>query len=241
MCAATALPFLSRRAAGRRVTLSFALLLALSPLPAAAHPHEFVDARLTLRFDDAGALTAIGVEWRYDALTSMLILADLGLNPAAETLDDDDAATLSGFDTNWVEGYNGDLWPRQAGTEIALGGAEDGRAWLEDGAIVSHHWRRVLQPVDLTAEPLSIKVYDPEYWIAYTIAAHASFEGRSDCRSRLFGPDLSRAEAELQAALDELLAGGQDIEANFPAMGAEFADELRIDCGPAPREAVPPS
>ncbi|MCC5999464.1 MAG: DUF1007 family protein [Pararhodobacter sp.] len=207
--------------------------LILFPQTAAAHPHEFIDTRLTLRFDDTGALTAVGVEWRYDAFTSMLILSDLGLNPAADTLEGADAETLSGFDTNWVEGYNGDLWPAQGATEIALGAPLEGHAWLDDGQIVSRHWRQVLDPVNPEAGALSIRVFDPEYYIAYTIADHAQFEGRSDCHSRLFGPDLSAAQDVLQAALDELLAGGvQDVEANFPAVGAHFAEELLVECGP---------
>ncbi len=213
------------------LSLSFVTFV---PAPVQAHPHEFIDTRLTLHFGEAGKLEGVGVEWRYDAFTSMLILADLGLDPAAETLDEADAATLSGFDTNWVEGYNGDLWPAQGETEIVLGGPEEGRARLEAGEIVSHHWRRVLNPVDPAAMPLSIRVFDPEYFIAYTIADHARFEGRDDCRSRLFGPDLDQANERLQAALDELYAGGiTDIEANFPAVGAHFAEELVIECGPA--------
>lgn len=209
-----------------------AVALALAPLPAAAHPHEFIDTRLTLHFNDAGALTLIGVEWRYDAFTTMLILADLGLNPAAETLAEDEAEILAGFDAQWIEGYNGDLWPRQGDTEIALGGPEEAHARLDDGEIVSRHSRRVLQPVTPEAGALSIQVYDPEYYIAYTIADHARFEGRSDCRSRLYGPDLGAARERLQAALDELHAGGvQDIEANFPAVGVHFAEELVIECG----------
>ncbi len=220
-----------------RIPLAAGLGLAMAGLlaaPVQAHPHEFIDTRLTLHFGETGKLEAVGVEWRYDAFTSMLILADLGLDPAAETLDEADAATLSGFDANWVEGYNGDLWPTLGDTEIMLGGPEEACARLDEGEIVSQHRRRVLDPVDPATMPLSIRVFDPEYFIAYTIADHARFEGREDCRSRLFGPDLDQANERLQAALDELYAGGiTDIEANFPAVGAHFAEELVIECGPA--------
>ncbi len=223
------------RAVAERGLIAALAMAALSaaPLPAAAHPHEFIDARLTLHFNEAGALEAFGVEWRYDAFTSMLILGDLGLDPAAESLDEADAAILSGFDMNWQPGYEGDLWPEQDGEPLPLLPPVDGHAWLEGGQIVSRHTRPLRAPADPQDGPLVIRVYDPEYYIAYTIADYARIEGRADCRTRLFGADLEAARAQLEAAIDELYASGvQDIETDFPAVGADFADELRLECSP---------
>ncbi len=208
-------------------------LVALAAAPARAHPHEFIDVALELRFDTVGTLTEIGVEWRYDAFTSMLILADLGLNPAAEALSPEDEAVLAGFDLNWDEGYNGDLWPMQADTPLSLGPPVPETTTLDAGQIVSRHVRPVLEPVDPALGPLVIQVYDPEYYIAYTIAGQTIIDGSEDCRARVFVPDLSAANAQLEAALDELYAGGTfDLEADFPAVGRNFAEEVRIDCAP---------
>lgn len=212
---------------------ALALAACLAAPVAQAHPHEFVEARLTFRFDAAGVLERVGVEWRYDAFTSMLILSDLGLNPAAETLSPEEEAQLSGFDTNWQPGYDGDLWPYFDGRPVPLGPPEEARARLEDGEIVSQHWRAVEGVVDPAAGELVVRVYDPEFYVAYTIGHDSRVEGRVDCRLRIFAPDLGAAEERLQAALDELMAGGvTDIEANFPAVGRDFAEELRFDCAP---------
>lgn len=209
-----------------------AMVLAFSAASARAHPHEFVDAALELRFDANGALTEIDVEWRYDAFTTLLILSDLGLNPAAEALSPEEQALLDGFDMNWDEGYNGDLWPMQDEAPIALGPPQPIATLLEDGQIVSRHRRPVLSPVDPVHGSLIIQIYDPEYYIAYTIAAQAVIQGRDDCRTRIFTPDLGAARAQLEAALDELYAGGiDDQEENFPAVGRDFADEIRVECG----------
>lgn len=206
--------------------------LALTAAPARAHPHEFIDAALELRFDTSGALAEIEVEWRYDAFTTMLILADLGLNPAAEALSPEDEAVLAGFDLNWVEGYEGDLWPMQGEAPLALGPPVPVTTTLDAGQIVSRHVRPVLSPVDPAAGPLVIQVYDPEYYIAYTIAGQSAIDGREDCRTRVFVPDRSVANAQLEAALDELYAGGvTDPEEDFPAVGRDFAEEIRVECG----------
>lgn len=198
---------------------------------ARAHPHEFIDAALELVFDASGDLTGIGVEWRYDAFTTMLILADLGLNPAAGALAPDEEAVLAGFDLNWDAGYNGDLWPIFDEAPITLGQPEPVRTWLEDGQIVSQHRRAVISPIDPAAGHLVIQVYDPEYYIAYTIAAQPTILGRADCQARVFVPDLSAARERLEAALDELYAGGGgDLENSFPTVGRDFAEEIRLDC-----------
>ncbi|MCC5970026.1 MAG: DUF1007 family protein [Pararhodobacter sp.] len=212
---------------------ALATAMALPAVTARAHPHEFIDAALELRFDADGALTDIGVEWRYDAFTTMLILGDMGLNPAAETLSPEEEALLDGFDLNWMEGYEGDLWPTQGEVPIALGPPQPVATVMEDGQIISRHIRPVLTPVDPAQGPLVIQVYDPEYYIAYTIAAQTAIDGREDCRARIFVPDLSAARAQLDAAIDELYAGGVvDIEEDFPAVGRHFAEEIRLDCSP---------
>lgn len=210
-----------------------AVLMTLAQ-PAQAHPHEFVDVALELEFGPAGALSAIGVEWRYDAFTTMLILADLGLNPAAETLEAGDEAALAGFDLNWDAGYDGDLWVEQNDAPISLGPPEPRRTWLENGQIVSQHRRPIMRPVDPAAGPVVVQVYDPEYYIAYSLVAPPALHGREDCRARVLGPDLGLARERLEAALDELYAGDAgDLEDSFPTVGRDFAEKIRLECAAA--------
>ena len=206
-----------------------ALALALVPGLAAAHPHEFVEAALTLRLDGEGRLTGIEVEWRYDPFTSMLILSDLGLNPAVADLAAQDAPALQGFDLDWMDGYNGDLWPLFDGRPMGLLPPVAGPAEVSGGQVVSRHSRAVAEPVDPRAGQVSIRVYDPEFYVAYSIAVPADVVGDTACRARVFGPDLAAAHERLDAALAES-AGTDDIELAFPMVGEHFADELRLEC-----------
>jgi polyphosphate kinase len=210
--------------------LVLTLCLAVLPPAARAHPHEFVDARLGFVFDDAGRLTAVSVEWRYDEFTSMLIQSDLGLNPAATDLAADQAPELQGFDMDWIEGYNGDLWPMADGEDLELGPPQPGPVTVEGGQIVSRHHRVLPQPIDPRQVRIVVQVYDPEFYIAYTIAQGSSDLSQIGCRARVFTADFDAAYARLEVALEELSAGGADIEMNFPRVGRDFADEIRIDC-----------
>lgn len=207
-----------------------ALALALVPGLAAAHPHEFVEAALTLRLDAEGRLASIDVEWRYDPFTSMLILSDLGINPALTDLAASEAPELQGFDLDWAEGYDGDLWPVFDGRPLRLLPPVAGPAEVSGGQVISRHSRALSEPVDPRAGDVSIRVYDPEFYVAYTIAVPPAVVGDPACRARVFGPDLAAAQAVLEAALAEV-AGTEDLELNFPMVGEHFADELRLDCG----------
>jgi ABC-type uncharacterized transport system substrate-binding protein len=195
------------------------------PGGALAHPHEFVEASLTLHMAN-GQLTAIGVEWRYDPFTTMLILSDMGLNPAAETLEDSELSAIQGFDTNWIDGYEGDLYVFAGAERIALDGPVPGSTRLDAGQIVSTHTRPLVAPV---APPLVLRVYDPEYYIAYTLRS-GTLSGQDTCSMAISAPDHSAIAERLTAIMDELYAGDADPEADFPLVGAEFAEELHLTC-----------
>lgn len=202
--------------------------LILAPTLAAAHPHEFVEAALTLRMDAQGRLVEIGVEWRYDPFTSMLILSDLGLDPTVTDLAPQDAPALQGFDQDWVEGYNGDLWPSLGGAPLDLAPMVPGPVEVRGGQVISRHARPLVRPVDPRAGDLNIRVYDPEFYVAYTIAVPPVVEG-GGCRARVYGPDVEAAQQILETALAELVDTA-DIEMAFPMVGEHFADELRLTC-----------
>jgi ABC-type uncharacterized transport system substrate-binding protein len=212
--------------------MRLALTLSLSLIAGSvqAHPHEFVEADLVFHLDSNGLLTDISVEWRYDLFTSMLILTDLGMNPAQTDLAADDAPDLQGFDLDWIEGYNGDLWTLADGQPLDLGPPVAQPATLEGGQVVSRHRRALLAPVDPRQAQVVVQVYDPEYYIAYTIAGSPRVEG-ADCRARVFTADMDTAFAVLEAALAEITASGEaDLEGDFPRVGRDFADEVQIDC-----------
>lgn len=203
--------------------------LILAPVAALAHPHEFVEAGLTFRLDGEGRVTEVGVEWRYDLFTSMLILTDLGLNPAATDLAGAEAEPLQGFDLDWMDGYNGDLWLWSGEAEVPAGPPVPGVATVEGGQVISRHTRPL--PVPVPAEGLVAQVFDPDFYVAYTVPVPPEVEGGA-CRAQVFSPDLDAAYARLEAALAEAAPGGEvDLEMDFPRVGKDFADEVRIDCG----------
>ncbi len=206
---------------------------ALSATGAAAHPHIFIDTGLEVILDAEGRADAVRVVWVYDDFYSLVMLQDRGLDADGDgKLTREEEAKLSGFDMEWDADFNGDLYLLDKGTEpVALGRPHNWSARVEGGRIVSVHVRDIVTPFAVTDAPLVLQVYDPTYYVAYTILGTPllSGAGAAGCAVQVFEPDLSAAQEQLQAMLQEYTAD-QSTEQDFPAVGANFAEEARVTC-----------
>ena len=221
---------------------ALALTVAPAALPVLAHPHVFIDTGLEVVFDAEGRLAAVQVVWVYDAFYTMMALDDYGMDPEfTGSVTDAERAELAAIYSNWDEGFHGDLHPKLDGAPLRLSGPRAVVADVQDERLVIAH-RRVFEDLpEIGAGELVLAVYDPTYFTAYSIVGTPEVRGRADCVVEIWGPDWEAANETLMAALDEMYAAGADmweIEADFPAVGAEFAEEARLRCG-APSDAEP--
>lgn len=211
---------------------ALALCLALAAAPAGAHPHVFVDAGFDLIFDAEGRLTAIRTAWVYDEFFSLLVIEDGGHDADRDgAISAAELDGLRGFDMDWPEGFEGDLAVTQGGGAARLGGPEAVTVDWREGRLISTHLRRLAEPLDPAAGEIGVSPFDPTYYIAYAVVTQARFTGRDDCTAEAWEPDLGAAEEELQAALAELAPDVDAEAAGYPAVGAIFAEELRVRCG----------
>lgn len=192
--------------------------------PAAAHPHVFMETALEVIRDAEGRAVSLRVTWTYDPFFSLVLITERGLDPDGDgSLTEAETAALQGFDMQWEPGFPGDTYAFAGEVPVALSGPRDGVARYEGGQIVSSHIRDLAEPV---AGLLVVKNYDPTYYTEYTIRDVVA-EG---CAVEIVAPDLTAAERELQAQLALIPADG-DTEAEFPEVGAAFAQEVRVTCG----------
>lgn len=208
-------------------------LLALCCLasPLGAHPHIFVDVGFDLRVDAAGRLEAVEVTWAYDALYSLLVTEELGLDADGDmVLTEGEERALTGFDMNWIEGFEGDLEARLEGQKLALSGPKQPTARLSEGRIVTTHLRRLGAPQELAGTLLTLKPFDPTYYTAYEVTLAVTVSGGALCEIEKQLPDL---DAETKRLQQELAALGRDestIEMGFPEVGENFATEVQVRC-----------
>ena len=202
--------------------------------PARAHPHIFVDTGVTLIHDERGRLTALRISWTYDELFSLLMLEDLGLDPDYDgVLSEEELEELQGFDMDWPEWFEGDVYLEASGSPVALGPPEPGTSGLlPNGMLTSTHTRQLERPVDGAEESVVVKVYDPTFYTAYSILPEQVSTEASHCATAVYAPDLEAAQAYLDAALEQLGASIDDpfVEQDFPAVGDRFSEEVRLTC-----------
>jgi ABC-type uncharacterized transport system substrate-binding protein len=205
-------------------------LLMLSATPTLAHPHVFIDTRIEVILNDQNEAIALRIGWTYDDLYSLLIFGDLALDPDMDgQLTAEEEASLSGFDMKWIEGFEGDTYVLIDNTPIAISGPRDWTASYADGRLSSTHIRDLLTPVPVAEVPLVIQAYDPGYYIYHAILPPAVVTGGTGCVAQVFEPDVGAADAALQEALKEYTPD-VDLEAQFPAIGAKYSDEVRVTC-----------
>lgn len=206
------------------------LVSCLAAGPALAHPHVFIDTGIEVILNDRNEATGLRISWTYDDLYSLYIVGDMGLDPDWDgSLTPEEVVKLSGFDMKWVEGFEGDTYALMAGAPLELSRPRDWTADYAAGKITSTHVRDFSAPVPVAAEPLVVQAYDPGYYTAYSIPGDPVVTGGKGCTAQVFVPDLDAAAEALQAALAEYTPD-VDLEDEFPAVGANFAEEVRLTC-----------
>ena len=201
-------------------------------MPGGAHPHVFIDAGVSMVFDDSGHLAAVRVTWVYDQFTTLVMLEDQGLDPDGDgKLTETELAQIRGRDVDWTaEDFDGDLHVYIDGREVTLAPpVQHAAAMSEDGRYVTSHLRPLVTRLDPGAGTIAAKVYDPTYFVFYETGLTHAVEGRADCGAERIPADIGAAEAELRAELAKIPPDG-DTEALFPEVGAVFADEIRLSC-----------
>jgi len=212
----------------RWLPLPILILMAMQPSSAIAHPHVFVDTALIVEMNDERDVTSVEVIWAYDDFFSLLVLQDKGMDEDADgVLTDDELADLQGWDMQWVEGYEGDLYLKDGEASVELSGPIPVSTEVRDGRIVSIHRRDLIDPVP--TGDLTLRAYDPEFYTAYDLTLGVRFrlpEGAPECTSNVEMPDQDTAYQEAQDLMAEFPEDAVDV----PLLGHLFAETVTITC-----------
>ena len=144
---------------------SCALALLATPwaAPALAHPHVWIDARATLRFE-AGRIAAVAMRWRFDEMFSDYVIgeydrnADGGFDEAETALVRDEAfSALS--ELGWLTHL------RVAEVAVPLPDYRDFAVTADNGIVTYGFELPLPEPLDPTARDITLGVYDDSYYI----------------------------------------------------------------------------
>lgn len=210
---------------GRMLSLVLLMVVGLA-LRAGAHPHIFVDTGLRVVVDDKGVFQGVEVTWAYDDFYSLLLLADLGLDPDGDgELTDTELRQLDGVDLQWVPGFEGDTYVTRAnGNTVSLGKPQSRGVSVSNGRITTVHFRPARR--QQSANALIVKAYDPTFYTAYALTGAVPITG--PCTTNVLPADLDAAYTLAEEMLYAMPAS--DAIDAFPEVGEAFADTVIVTC-----------
>lgn len=131
--------------------------------PALAHPHVWIDARATLRFE-GGKITAIGMSWRFDEMFSDYIIGEYdkdsnGSFDTEETRLIQDEAFSALSDLGWLTHL------KIADVAMPLTDYHDFAVAAEDGIVTYSFELQLPEPLDPAGKDITLGVYDDSYYI----------------------------------------------------------------------------
>ncbi|WP_299747453.1 DUF1007 family protein [Devosia sp.] len=144
-----------------------AIALALV-LPAAAHPHIFIDAKVTVVFNDTGEIVGLKHNWTFDEAFSSWVVQGLDTNGDRETSPEE----LQPLADDNLKGLTEYGFYTYAGTQdkpLKFTPDGDQRFVYENGRTTLTYGLTVTNPQPM-ANRFELGVYDPDYYVAITFA-----------------------------------------------------------------------
>ncbi|MCR6673948.1 DUF1007 family protein [Devosia ginsengisoli] len=202
----------------RRVIGAAAILLALA-VPATAHPHIFIDAKVAVVFDASGAVAGLRHAWTFDTAFSAWMVQGLDTNGDRET-SPDELQELADENMVGLADYGFYTYAGEGDALMAFTPGGDQRMVYQDGRVTLTYSADAVTSMPVSGR-FELAVYDPEYYVAI------GFAGVGDVT-------LENAPASCSALLEPPKPMDPDVEERLYALGPEVL-ELPPDLAAAMR------
>ncbi len=153
----------------RSILKYLALMIVAVPNLAQAHPHVWVEMRSSVIFNAAGLIQGVNVEWSFDDVYAAEALTGMDANGDGE-YSQDELKPLTAENMASLKDYDYFVFMRAGGKLLATAPPTNaGQTY--NGKKLQLHFEVPLQtPLDPRKEEFMVKVYDPEFFIAFDYA-----------------------------------------------------------------------
>ncbi len=216
---------------GLRAAAALAAMGFVMATPAGAHPHVWIEMRSDVVFNESGQITAVNLMWTFDDAYAQMALDGLDADKDGvyspvelEPLTRENLDSLKDYEYFTVVRVNGE--------KQAMGQPREAGQIYSNDKLQLHFQLPLARPIDPTKGEFVLKVYDPEFFIAFdypkddpvTIVGNMP----KDCQL-VVKPVPTDAEVEQTRAM--LATKGKDWKPETNEdFGALFAQPVTIQC-----------
>ncbi|GGD38605.1 DUF1007 family protein [Aureimonas glaciei] len=215
-----------------KALLAIGLLLGAAA-PAAAHPHVFASATMTVSATPDGHLLALHNSWWMDELFSSSVVVDFDEN-ANGTLDPDELAAVGKQVGSSIKEWSYYTFVRQGAGDIAMTAppALDVAYDAKRGQLKFSFALTPEKPVLLTGQSTTFSNFDNTYFVAFDFAETGAFLTKGlpgDCKTGESVPTPDEAAKSWMATISAL-----GTDETVPEDGIKFSEVLStkfsVDC-----------
>lgn len=148
---------------------AFMIALVAAVAPAAAHPHVWIEMRSDVVFDDKGLITAVNLEWTFDDAYAQMALDGLDVNKDG-VYDPSELEPLTRENIESLKDYQYFTYVRFNDEKQPVGAVTNAGQIYSNDKLQLHLQVPLQRPLDPTKGDFVLKVYDPEFFIAFDYA-----------------------------------------------------------------------
>jgi len=202
---------------------------AMTPGPAAAHPHVWVSVETTVVYE-AGKVVGFQHSWTFDDMYTAMAIQGLDKDQDG-VYSREELAELAQVNIDGLKEFDFFTYARVRETPVALAAPKD--YWLEhkDGVLSLHFTLPIAKPLPAETEGFEFAVYDQTFFIAFDLAkenpVRLSEGAPAGCRATVGNADKDLADLQrLNDAFGGQLTAG---DAN-QGTGVGYASTISLSC-----------
>lgn len=203
-------------------------LSGLAPLPALAHPHVFVEARLEVLADANGMVTELRNVWRFDEIFSSSVLLDFDKNTDLK-LDEHELAELGETMRTSLADFHYFTTITEDGKNLAIAKPDAIHVTYQDQQILAFFAVKPQKPLHLKGK-MTFGIYDPSMYTAIDFPSDSDLVPQGQafgaCSHRVVRPDPDQVIAENKDSLTAAFFN----DPTGTDMTKLFATKLEVTC-----------
>jgi ABC-type uncharacterized transport system substrate-binding protein len=233
------------------LALSAAVCPGLIAVPAAAHPHVWVEARAEIVYEAGSRLIGVRHAWIFDEGFSAFAIQGLDVNNDRK-LSREELQPLAEVNVTSLSEFRYFTYLRSKSGAVAearnalLRGVLPGSAalwtvefaapkdyWLDyDGTVLTLHFTLPLKkPFAPGADPVTLEVYDAEYFVAFSLAKQDPVRlvgADPGCRTSIERP--KELDAATAMTLSQIPAENRNLPPELSNLTGDLANRITITC-----------